>query len=210
MKIFSANLLDGGVIYEDSAKRFRTTLQNAVKKGVSLAGADLSNEDLSGMEFYKLDLSGARLKGATLSGCALVNVDLSGANLQSATLSGVTIRDSKFINSDLSFTDITHIYANDCDFSSAGFFMAKIRDSSVYISKFDQANLQSSNLDNAAFVTSCFAGADFRGCISSRSTFFDGSIFTQAKIEWGSHSIISEILKREAGSDVNKLMAALS
>ena len=77
---------DGRIIYECEAETLLLALQQAVRSGANLSGANLYCVDLSGA-----NLSGANLSGANLSGANLYCVDLSGANLYGVDLSGAKI-----------------------------------------------------------------------------------------------------------------------
>lgn len=113
----------GAILYENHAKGFFDTLQEASDNGIALSFVDLSNEcahgisltdvvltgadmgraglsnacfwyaDLSGANLCGADLSNADLKGAVLRGANLQGADLSGANLESADLRGASLND---------------------------------------------------------------------------------------------------------------------
>jgi hypothetical protein len=103
------------------------TLEDAVAKGISLVGADLSNMNLS-----NANLDGADLKGARLTGSNLTGANLSEANLQNMCLKNTTLYNTCLAYSDLtgadfegaSFggTDITGAVLKDCIFTTTSCF----------------------------------------------------------------------------------------
>ena len=84
--------LVGVVIYEDSSPTYRESVEAAVRKGVSLAGARLRLMSLAGAELVGADLRGADLTETNLSDTDLYQADLSKANLSEANLLGADLR----------------------------------------------------------------------------------------------------------------------
>jgi len=81
------------IIYKDDAPTMRKTVENAVKSGADLRGADLRDADLCdanlrGADLCDADLRGADLRDADLRGADLRDADLRGAYLRDAYLSG--------------------------------------------------------------------------------------------------------------------------
>jgi uncharacterized protein YjbI with pentapeptide repeats len=77
------NRYTGSVIYSSTKTTYKDVLEEAIKNGANLSGADL----------YRANLSGADLRGANLSGA-----DLCGANLRGANLCGVDLREAELQN----------------------------------------------------------------------------------------------------------------
>ena len=123
---------DGRTLYECEADTMPAALQQAVKEGADLYGANLR-----GAVLYGANLRGANLRGANLRGANLYGANLRGANLSGANLYGADLRGADLYGADLS-------------------------------------------------------GANLYG----------------AKVNWQSHAIISEILRRAAADDVQKRMVA--
>lgn len=126
----------GVTLYENYAKGFFDTLQEASDDGIvlnfvylygmslhgidltdtTLTGADMSliglhnaclnNSDLSGANLWRADLSGADLRGAWLRGANLSGADLSGANLGGADLRGASLTDVDISGANLSGADL--------------------------------------------------------------------------------------------------------
>jgi Pentapeptide repeats (8 copies) len=79
------------ILFAVEAESFRSAVELAIKRGVNLRDANLSemnlcNADLRGADLRNANLEDADLRGANLSGANLENADLSGANLRDANL----------------------------------------------------------------------------------------------------------------------------
>jgi len=80
-----------GTPYYKGRGDLRSTLEEAVAKGVSLRLASLAEADLSGLKLAGANLSGADLEGANLSGADLRGADLTNARLKGADLTGANL-----------------------------------------------------------------------------------------------------------------------
>ena len=106
MQITIKNRYTDAIIYTTNAPDLKSAVEQAVKEGVNLSGADLyeanlSGANLSGSNLYLAYLSGANLSGANLSGADLSGADLSRAYLFGANLSGADLSGAKGINKNL-------------------------------------------------------------------------------------------------------------
>jgi len=73
------------LIAEGEADSFGEFLEQQVKVGANLAGADLAGANLAGANLDGANLAGANLDGANLDGANLDGANLAGANLDGAT-----------------------------------------------------------------------------------------------------------------------------
>lgn len=64
MKIYHS--ITGELIYSDTSKTIRTTVEKAVQKGANLIGADLRGADLRGADLRRAELYDANLKDARI------------------------------------------------------------------------------------------------------------------------------------------------
>ncbi|WP_165073289.1 pentapeptide repeat-containing protein [Paludisphaera rhizosphaerae] len=73
--------------------------------------------------------------------------------------------------------------------------------------RLDGANLVGANLDGANLYGANLVGANLVGAnlVGAR---LDGARLVGAKVSWNSHAMLSEILRRAAGEDVEKLKVA--
>lgn len=137
MKIPITNRFDKSIIifeYECQNNCIKTTLEEAVRRGVKIMYADLSN----------LDLSGANLKGATIH-AELVNTNLNGACLEGASFisnfSGANLKGANFENA--SFMG--------CDFYSANLCCANFKNANFVFSNLSKANFYGAYLQPENF-----------------------------------------------------------
>jgi hypothetical protein len=89
------------VLFADDNKTIRETLENAVKGGTHLVGADLRGTHLVGTHLVGADLRGADLRSANFDGADLFGADLRGAHLVGANLSSADLRRANFDGADL-------------------------------------------------------------------------------------------------------------
>lgn len=100
----------------------RDEIINSLKTDRNLAGADMSNLDLSGIKLMGLSLKGADLHNSNLSKATLAGADLShvnlanahledariaGANMESANLRGAHMNAAKIVGVNLHEADLT-------------------------------------------------------------------------------------------------------
>ena len=71
---------------EIDAETISGAVQNAVKRGANLRGADLSGSNLRGADLTRSNLTGANLTRANLTGANLREADLTSADLTVANL----------------------------------------------------------------------------------------------------------------------------
>ena len=96
------NRFTGEIIYRSKKRILRTVVEEAVKSGASLAGANLSRAsldgaNLDGASLYRASLYRANLDGANLSGASLYRASLDGANLSGASLDGASLLPNLYI-----------------------------------------------------------------------------------------------------------------
>ena len=84
------------VLCKFEAESLKDCVQQAVKNGANLYGADLRGANL-----YGADLYGANLRGANLYGANLYGANLYGANLYGADLYGANLRGANLYGADL-------------------------------------------------------------------------------------------------------------
>ena len=96
-KIIIRNRFDGSVIFEHECENntIKITVEQALRKEVSLYSADLRSADLSSADLRSADLSSADLRSANLSSADLYSADLSSADLRSADLRSANLSSAK-------------------------------------------------------------------------------------------------------------------
>jgi hypothetical protein len=88
----------------------KDTLQEAVRSGAYLGGADLYGADLRGADLGGADLYGADLRGADLGGANLRGAYLGGAYLRGADLGGAYLYGANLRGADLGGADLGGAY----------------------------------------------------------------------------------------------------
>jgi uncharacterized protein YjbI with pentapeptide repeats len=156
----------------------------------SLAGAELSGEDLRDSHLAGADLTGARLANAILSGldlrgACLRDARLDGADLRDAVLDGANLRAASLVGarvngSRLQRSDLSLAHLRGADFRSADLAEALLTDADLTSASLERANLYDANLIGAEL-----AGASFRHAVlcgaNLRESHLDGADFTGAR-----------------------------
>ena len=133
---------------------------------ISLAGANLSNTVLTGVNFECVNLREANLSGAELSGVNLTGADLRGTDFSEASL----------INAELNKALLNGTY-----FYEANLTGAKCRETNFTNAILCKTSLRKANLDLAVINSSDLTGSDLRNCSLARATL-DNVIFTGANV----------------------------
>jgi uncharacterized protein YjbI with pentapeptide repeats len=136
-----------------------------------LAGASLSEANLSGVDSTKYDLRGAvgaNLSDANLSGADLTKADLRAADLSGADLSGADLSRARVHKSNFFGADLTKAYLRRAigaaDFSEANLSGADLSGANLQMACLNKANLQGAYLQAAILIDTDFSGADLTGC----------------------------------------------
>ncbi len=136
---YTIKTIGGKILISKDASSLEDCLEQEVKEGADLRGANLSGANLRGAYLSGAYLSGAYLRGADLRGAYLSDANLSGAYLSDANLSGAYLSDA---------------YLSDANLSGANLSGANLRGaylSGAYLSGADLsgANLSGANLRGA-------------------------------------------------------------
>jgi uncharacterized protein YjbI with pentapeptide repeats len=107
----------GRVLYASDAPDQSSCLNEALRLGVNLAGAQLTNVRVSGVRVERTSLANATFKDCTLFACTVSNVNLDGS-----TFSGCTLTRMKFNNDTFESTSF-----KDCKLNSTSFTDSELR-----------------------------------------------------------------------------------
>lgn len=154
-----ANL--AGAILQDAdlsgAELRRADLMNANLRNAVLAGADLSDSNLSDAILEKADLHAARLLRADASGAHLSKANLESANLKGATLVGTDFSEARLWKANLSharlvmgnlrWADLREAYGVGADLSEANLNSANLRFANLSGANLSGADLRSAHAD---------------------------------------------------------------
>ena len=113
IKIEIKNRWTGSVLfeYEKENNTVKDTMEEAIKEGAYLEGADLKGAYLKGADLGGANLEGANLEGADLKGANLGGADLEGAYLKGADLEGANL-EGAYIYLDDDEIDIENVVKN--------------------------------------------------------------------------------------------------
>ena len=103
METIEIKNINGVVLFSHTAENnsIKLTVEEAVKKNVSLNGADLDGADLAGANLRNTSLKDADLSWADLIGADLEDADLEDADLSWADLENANLKDAKFKDANL-------------------------------------------------------------------------------------------------------------
>ena len=139
-----------------------TNLSNANLVGVNLAGSDLQNANLQ-----KVDLAGVNLRGANLTGADLSRANLTGADLSNAILDGANLYGVKASQANFAHASLVNLKAPWSYFDRANFYRANLK----------QANFNRSDLEDADFYKVNLEDASLRFTnLQGRTRFFDAQL----------------------------------
>ena len=126
----------GVVIFKHTAENntIKITVEEAVKKNVNLALADLGYADLDGANLRGANLANANLRGANLLGADLIGADLEGANLEDA---------------DISWADLTGANLKDANLKDANLKGAILTGANLKGANIERANIYCTKLNGA-------------------------------------------------------------
>ena len=95
--------------YEKEDNTIKDTVEEAVKKHISLSYANLNNADLNGANLEGINLSGANLCGANICGANFKNVNLYGANLTDSNLYMASLNNTVIYGINLYGVDLSSV-----------------------------------------------------------------------------------------------------
>ena len=139
----------GAVLHRsESATTIKEAVVEAVKLGVSLAGANLADANLAGAYLARADLTGAYLADANLARANLARAYLAGADLADANLAGA---------------NLAYAYLAAANLAAANLAGANLARADLAGADLAAANLAGANLADADLAGADLAGADLAG-----------------------------------------------
>ena len=145
-KIEIKNSFTGIILFEFETENnnIKRTVEEAIKVGANLDGANL----------YRANLDGANLVGASLDGASLYRASLDGANLDGANLVGANL-------------DGASLYRASLD-------RASLDRASLDGANLDGASLDGASLDGASLYRASLDGASYKDVIINKTAVFTG------------------------------------
>ncbi len=142
MKMVIINDINGTILYEVEVpedtledQEIKVAVENLVKQGKSLKGANLIEVILEGTH-----LEGANLAGANLAGANLYRANLAGANLEGANLAEAYLEGADLERADLAWAIL----------EGASFYRANLKGAFLQGTNIERANLEEANLEGAS------------------------------------------------------------
>ncbi len=153
---------------EEHAKWLR---DNKEGKRADFSDVDLSEMNLSGMDFSHAEMTGVNLRNSNLAGANLSHENLWGSYMHNTDLTGAVIDGTTFYDVNLTLSKL-----NDCKGEKACFSFSCMWDCQLKNANLQKANFFASEICNCDFTESNLEEARF--CCAD----FDDSIFVNTKL----------------------------
>jgi hypothetical protein len=163
-----------------------------------LAGCDLNDEELAGLDLNSADLSEADRSGADLAGTNLASTNLRGANLAGARFDETVLINADLQGADLSNTDLTRTLLPPASLAGAVLDGANLQGVDLATVSLSDASARGATLTNATL-----AGADLSG-VTLENASLDGTNLIGAK------GLADEVLAQALGVGAEDLPRTLS
>ena len=155
----------GDVIFSHTAENntVRLTIEEAVKKNVCLAWANLANANLANANLANANLRCANLKGADIAGANLNGANLNGANISWADLADAILKDADLAVANLAGADLIGANLEGANLEGADISWADLEGAILKGAKLKDANLKLDFLGGADLKGADIAGANLNG-----------------------------------------------
>lgn len=172
MKVQVIKDIDGNELYSDEASSKRALVETLIKEGKSLAGADLSNQKLTHLDFSGADFRNANLSGSDMRGSVAEKADFTGADLR-----GIKAAGFKSTRSDFSGVNLSRLITERRN------RRASLEGAILSYSVFNGANLNNADFSDADMASASFVGAKMKG-----ARFRDASL---NNVDWTGATVIN-------------------
>jgi len=119
------------------------------------------------------------------------------ANLYTANLYGANLTGANLTSANLYAADLT----------GANLYGANLTGANLTSADLTEANLTEANLTGANLTSANLYGADLTEANLTGANLYSADL-TNAKINWNSHVLLGELLRRQAGNDIEKRKVA--
>ena len=152
------------VLFKSDSSSIKETIEDAIRKGISLNEADLRGADLTYADLRGADLSGANLKdaylnGTILNGADLRGADLSGAKFNCADLMGANLNNVNLSGADLRGANLNKINLRGADLSGASLHNVSLSEALLHGADLSGAVLMDANLNGSILHNANLNGA---------------------------------------------------
>ena len=205
-KIEIKHRLTGEVIFEFEKENntVKDTVLEAIKRGINLCCAVLTNADLSYTDLSNVNLSGADLYGADLYCANLCNVTLYYANLFGADLCCANLRDAKLHNVNLTYANLSKVDLYNADLRVSDFYRTNLFDAKLRGANLCYADLTCDAISHNAGKIEDWMSYDNIGSINGRTLFFktDKGIFVQCDYFFGNlENFVAKVKETHNGNE---------
>lgn len=162
----------GATVIGSCRIEIRTECPGANLSNQNLSGVMLSYSNLRGANLSGANLTGAQLWGAKLDGANLTGAILTGANLERAALDGATLSGAKMERVDLRSSSLSSAVLQRTDLTGA-----RLNNAKVIGSQFDYANLSTANMQAVQANNANFAIADMKDVEAYEGNFRNANFY---------------------------------
>ncbi len=167
-------------------------MTHAQVTGAVLDGADLRDARLSGVSMERSNLKGAKLEEATLDAARLNNADLRDASLQGASLKGTVLQGARLSAE----TNLKGARLEGADLRNVTLLEVPLTGGHIdSATRFDREGLRGANASGAVFHAMLFDGLDIRKA-NFRNAMLEGAIFRNVRA--GSQTRFDNAVMRKA------------
>lgn len=142
-------------------------LRDLHKDGVSLAGLNISDAYLKGINLERVNLFSSNLSKANLSEANLNFAELGNSDLTEAYLAGALLKSANLVGSGLESADLSN-----ADLTKANLLAGDLRGADLTKTKLADANLKKVNLMGTNLEKTDLLGAQVAGAFYDKSTVF--------------------------------------
>jgi hypothetical protein len=157
--------------------------------------------------FVLLEIEGADLREANLRGADLRGANLRGANLREANLRGANLREANLREANLRGADLRGANLREANLRGADLEGANLEGANLEGANLEGANLEGANLRGADLEGADLEGANLEGA-NLEGANLEGANLEAVILNWQSHQLLGELLKRAAGESIEKRMVA--
>ena len=140
-----------------------TALSDAIRKEISLAGANLIGANLIGANLKEANLEGAKLKNAFLEGANLEGANLEGADLRGANLRGANLKEANLEGANLRNADLRGTFLRWANLTGANLSGVTLESAFLQRANLSCANLEGTDLQRANLACANINEANLTG-----------------------------------------------
>jgi uncharacterized protein YjbI with pentapeptide repeats len=190
-----------------------------ISRPLNLSNADLSKQDLRGVNFggaylRETNLSGADLRGANLTGSFLERADLNGANLQKARFEGAHLIGAFLADANLTGTDLRRADLTEAVLNKANLQGANLEGASLIHTRLKQVNLKAANLSRTDLTKADLRETDLENAnltgANLKTAYLKGANLQEANLSAAilEHANLHSVNLREANLRLAQLNGA--